>query len=812
MQLVNPWENIKIEKVNNGELYFFDNHIHLIYVLIGDASLNHEDQYFVLQKDDFLIVPKAQSYSLSSKNAEVFHLTLSYEVTMNNKDTDIEYIFQGNSVEHPQTADYEVVKFINSILQLYVFKEYNQNAFVYQNYFGLIGILEKNYRKKIVLDRKKSAIKKIEELKFYIDNNFNKEIKLSEIASSLFLSEQYLSRLFSKEIGISISDYTIQKRLEKVRNELLHTEKSVIDIAYEAGFSNINSFNRIFKKNQGMTPSDYRKEVKQGIVVTTAPETMSEPDFNELKRLIEKKATSDAGERKTIQIDMENRRNYEMQFLINLGYAADLLHYKLAQQILANKQKINFSYGRIWGLLSPEIIGDYQGELDFSQVDLILDTVIQAGMTPFLELGFKGKTIYSDYRTLIENHPFSKGGLSLEDYLAVIEKFFSHCLSRYGYAAVASWKIEVWKPQKIVLQTISALHLSEVTTNGRTLKIVEDKPYFYFFSQISQRIKKIIPEIAVGGCGISVEINNSSVGDFIRAWKNEKNHPDFFSVGVFPMDEIKSDFTEEKRKNPISPDIYFMSRHIKTIRKSLDQSQLEIPLYITEFNVTILNRDLINDTIFKGNYIIKNVIEVLPYCQMVGYWLYSDAATVATDVNGREIFGGSGLLTQNGIPKSGFHAYVFLTQMTGQVIHSSEDLLVTMPDPYTINVLATHYAHLNSSYYYNSQGSFRKENIYTIFNNKLPRSVKLSIQLPTWLAASKVKIKTKNLLPERGGHLEEIIKLRTDQSLDAEEINYLMMNCIPEMHLDYFQVNDRLSLNYEIETHEILFKSIQFIN
>lgn len=139
-------------------------------------------------------------------------------------------------MEHSQTADYEVVKFINSILQLYVFKEYNQNAFVYQNYFGLIGILEKNYRKKIVLDRKKSAIKKIEELKFYIDNNFNKEIKLSEIASSLFLSEQYLSRLFSKEIGISISDYTIQKRLEKVRNELLHTEKSVIDIAYEAGF------------------------------------------------------------------------------------------------------------------------------------------------------------------------------------------------------------------------------------------------------------------------------------------------------------------------------------------------------------------------------------------------------------------------------------------------------------------------------------------------------------------------------------------------------------------------------------------------
>ncbi|EAC5363481.1 hypothetical protein B1N06_17835, partial [Listeria monocytogenes] len=97
MQLVNPWENIKIEKLNTSELYYFDNDIHLLFVLIGDVSIQDSDQLFVLQKDDFLVVPKGEKILIQNNNAEVFTLTLSYDFPMNTKDTDIEYIFQGNS-------------------------------------------------------------------------------------------------------------------------------------------------------------------------------------------------------------------------------------------------------------------------------------------------------------------------------------------------------------------------------------------------------------------------------------------------------------------------------------------------------------------------------------------------------------------------------------------------------------------------------------------------------------------------------------------------------------------------------------------
>lgn len=187
------------------------------------------------------------------------------------------------------------------------------------------------------------------------------------------MSEQYISRVFSKEVGLSISDYLVQKRLEKVRNELLHTEKSVIEIAYDAGFSNINSFNRIFKKYQGLTPTDYRKEVKQSIVVLSNPVEEEETDLADLKKLIDTTTSHEGTDTYAIQISNEKSfESYAPTFLINLGFAQDLLRKDFHVALARVKKDGPFTYGRIWGLLSPEIIGCDPDQLDFSQTDQIL--------------------------------------------------------------------------------------------------------------------------------------------------------------------------------------------------------------------------------------------------------------------------------------------------------------------------------------------------------------------------------------------------------------------------------------------------------
>ncbi|MFS1068650.1 GH39 family glycosyl hydrolase [Enterococcus casseliflavus] len=811
MQLVNPWENIKIEKLNTSELYYFDNDIHLLFVLIGDVSIQDSDQLFVLQKDDFLVVPKGEKILIQNNNAEVFTLTLSYDFPLNTKDNDIEYIFQGNSIEKQSTVNNEIRKYIHRLLQLFVYKEYNQNAFAFQNYFALIGNLEKHFRKKETMDRKKSTTKKIEEIKFYIDNNFQKDIKLADVANNLYLSEQYISRVFSKEVGLSISDYLVQKRLEKVRNELLHTEKSVIEIAYDVGFSNINSFNRIFKKYQGLTPTDYRKEVKQSIVVLSNPVEEEETDLADLKKLIDTTTSHEGTDTYAIQISNEKSfESYAPTFLINLGFAQDLLRKDFHVALARVKKDGPFTYGRIWGLLSPEIIGCDPDQLDFSQTNQILDAILDADLIPFLELGFKGKTIYKDYTSILANQVFSKNSLHLEAYLKTIALFLKHCINRYGRVAVEKWQIEIWKPHPIVLQAIQAPFLGEVFYDDTRLKITRAKDFYCFFTKISEQIKKILPNMKVGGCGISVDIKNSDENfpTFIELWLEQKQQPDFFSLAVYPMDEIKSDFTEQRRSNPISPDMYFMSRHVKAVKKIFNRLQADIPIYITEFNVTIANRDLINDTAYKGSYIIKNAIEVSPYCKVIGYWLLSDISAVAVDCQEKEVFGGAGLLTRHAIPKIGYYAFLFLAKMTGRTLYYNEELLVTMPDPYTINILAISYAHLNSAYYYNSQGTFRKENVYAVFNNMPDKKFRVTIDLPEINKRQQAKITTQQIGLKNGTHLEEMAKIAIETLSTREEEAYLQAQSLPKMWIEHLPLGEKLTIEFAMETHDLLFKRI----
>lgn len=92
----------------------------------------------------------------------------------------------------------------------------------------------------------------------YIQVNFDKEISLGGIADQLQLDPSYVSRLFRQEISITFMDYVISLRLEKAKELLQMSELTVKDIGASVGYANQRSFNRIFKKYEGMTPGEFR--------------------------------------------------------------------------------------------------------------------------------------------------------------------------------------------------------------------------------------------------------------------------------------------------------------------------------------------------------------------------------------------------------------------------------------------------------------------------------------------------------------------------------------------------------------------------
>ena len=74
------------------------------------------------------------------------------------------------------------------------------------------------------------------------------------------LSASYLSRLFKKELGISISDYILEKKIEKSENLLKYSDYSLVDIANYLAFSSQSHFIQTFKKAVGITPNKYRNQ------------------------------------------------------------------------------------------------------------------------------------------------------------------------------------------------------------------------------------------------------------------------------------------------------------------------------------------------------------------------------------------------------------------------------------------------------------------------------------------------------------------------------------------------------------------------
>ncbi len=108
----------------------------------------------------------------------------------------------------------------------------------------------------------KKEINLIREYNFLIEQYFKSKHTVKEYASLLHKSPKTLSNIFSRS-GFKSPLFYIQERiLLEARRQLLHTNKSVKEIAFELGYEDLQTFSRFFKKHQGSSPSEYKKDLK----------------------------------------------------------------------------------------------------------------------------------------------------------------------------------------------------------------------------------------------------------------------------------------------------------------------------------------------------------------------------------------------------------------------------------------------------------------------------------------------------------------------------------------------------------------------
>ena len=121
--------------------------------------------------------------------------------------------------------------------------------------------MAKDFTGKMVLQKKSSILSKpVVQCVDYIYSHIKERITVAVLAEYTGLSESYLSRVFKQNLGISISDYIREKKIEKATHLLRYSDKSIIDIANYLSFSSQSHFIQTFENFTGMTPKKYRNK------------------------------------------------------------------------------------------------------------------------------------------------------------------------------------------------------------------------------------------------------------------------------------------------------------------------------------------------------------------------------------------------------------------------------------------------------------------------------------------------------------------------------------------------------------------------
>lgn len=94
----------------------------------------------------------------------------------------------------------------------------------------------------------------------YLQEHLAEDLSLSVLAEEFHLNPQYISQLFKNEIGVNFLTYLTNIRMEKAKKLLLSTSLSVAEVAEKSGYGDYRVFTKVFKKSEGITPSQYRRD------------------------------------------------------------------------------------------------------------------------------------------------------------------------------------------------------------------------------------------------------------------------------------------------------------------------------------------------------------------------------------------------------------------------------------------------------------------------------------------------------------------------------------------------------------------------
>lgn len=174
-------------------------------------------------------------------------------------------VIQLSRIKHPGIAfvivsGYDDFSYCREALRLQI-TDYILKPVNYEEFGTCIDNLKISlFERRVSAEPEKQEERTITSITRYLQEHLAEEISLSVLAEQFHLNPQYISQLFKSEIGVNFLAYLTNIRMEKAKKLLLSTSLSIAEVAEQSGYGDYRVFTKVFKKSEGITPSQYRRD------------------------------------------------------------------------------------------------------------------------------------------------------------------------------------------------------------------------------------------------------------------------------------------------------------------------------------------------------------------------------------------------------------------------------------------------------------------------------------------------------------------------------------------------------------------------
>lgn len=785
----------------------------IIFVLDGCLTIITEGQRIVLKTEDVYLVNSLSPHEIITEGCRILHLHFDYE--------DIRFVehnqniyFDVNSSGNTHSPKFDFIRHLLAQfikVNMGIAKRYKTLSLLY----ALIDELNDNFR---ILSTQSAVSKKYKErlsdILNYIDEHYKECLTLNDLSKQHNLSVPYLSSFFEKNIGQTFHNYYNEIRLRHAMNALLASDESIENIALNNGFRDSRAFVALFKKKYKCLPSVYRKQILQNtnsiyksnkIEVSSFDENNSDTlilgkylnlknnDHNASISSSSKSKIIDAG---NVAIDTPGiTLTHKYKTFCCVGSAKQFLYKEVQDMIRTAQQDIGYTYVKFHGIFSDDMMvytENAQGQpvYSFVLVDKVLDFLKEIHLKPLIQLSFMPVQLASDPEKMIDmNHFNTSPPKDMQKWVELVQALIKHIIKRYGIDEARSWLYCVWNepdtPDDLFGWSDAELFYAFYASTYHAVKAIDANLLFGTPSLL------LTPQRYTEWPGLFIEycLKHDCMGDFLNV---------HYYDNAFEKTKTMMNQGNMSTSVALNTDEYAFTIFINSLKYQIKKWNIpNIPIYMTEWNLTVSHRDLINDTCFKSCYIMKSILDNYDRLDSYGYWCLTDFHE-ELQLPENLFHGGLGLFTYNGVPKANYNIFKFLTKLGNEMIAKGNGYFITK-SPYKVVLILYNYEH-----YSKLTRSFDIMTDITLKNAFSQQTLAYFSVTLEHIPSETCLIKELFVNDTQGSSFEAWLKMGAQNMDSPEYIEYLRQSSYPGLYLHREEITDgKLTIQTQLAPYEV---------